>query len=70
MAHRGVLDTNTIPNKKIRRISCSCKGNEMRKHEHFGRKCHCLVDTPKGKGKNAHIQVTEADVDFIILGRT
>ena len=59
-----------MADKKIRRISCSCKRNEMRKHEHFGRMCHCLVDTPKGKGKKAHIQVTEADVDFIILGRT
>jgi hypothetical protein len=62
-----------MANKKIRRISCSCKGNEMRKHEHFGRKCHCLIDTPKGtrsKHGFSHIQVTEADVDFIILGRT
>jgi hypothetical protein len=62
-----------MANKKIRRISCSCKGNEMRKHEHFGRKCHCLIDTPKGtrsKHGFSHIQVTEADVDYIILGRT
>jgi len=62
-----------MADKKIRRISCSCKGNEMRKHEHFGRKCHCLIDTPKGtrsKHGFSHIQVTEADVDFIILGRT
>jgi hypothetical protein len=62
-----------MANKKIRRISCSCKGNEMRKHEHFGRKCHCLIDTPKGtrsKHGFSNIQVTEADVDFIILGRT
>jgi hypothetical protein len=60
-----------MANKKIRRISCSCKGNEMRKQgkmnvpTHFGRKCHCLIDTPKGKS----IQVTEADVDWIVLGR-
>ena len=64
-----------MADKKIRRISCSCKGNEMRKQgkmnvpTHFGRKCHCLIDTPKGKGKKAHTQVTEANVDWIVLGR-
>ena len=68
-----------MADKKISRISCSCKGNEMRKQgkmnvpTHYGRKCHCLIDTPKGtrsKHGFSHIQVTEADVDFIILGRT
>jgi hypothetical protein len=56
--------------KKIRRISCSCENIMTQNHETTAhRKCKCNIDTPKGKGRNAHIQVTEANVDWIVLGR-
>ena len=42
-----------MANKKIRRISCGCKGKEasggMKDKTHIGRNCHCNIDTPKGK---------------------
>ena len=63
--------------KKIQRISCGCEFVDKHRYSKsiqvsavddppvVARDCECNIDTPKGK----HIQVSEADVKWIVLGK-